>query len=153
MQSHGNRMLGARAVTFALSALVAASAVYWGLQWGGTQASAPTATPPNPAATAAPDPQAIAKALGGGMAVVTAASASPAASANSRLTLVGVVADAHSTGVALISVDGKPAKPFRVGATVDGRLVLQSVGVRKAALGTDRDTVAQMVLELPALPK
>jgi general secretion pathway protein C len=146
-------MLGARAVTFALSALVAASAVYWGLQWGGTQANTSTAAQPNPRATAVPDPQAVARALGGGMGVATAASASPAASANSRLTLVGVVADAHSAGLALIAIDGKPAKPFRVGATVDGSLVLQSVGARKATLGADRDVSAPLVLELPALPK
>jgi hypothetical protein len=31
--------------------------------------------------------------------------------------------------------------------------VLQSVSARKAALGTDRDVPAQVVLELPALPK
>jgi general secretion pathway protein C len=150
-------MLGARAVTFVLSALVAASAVYWGLPWGGTQANTSTSTQPIPSATAVPDPQAVARALGGGMAVATAtataASASPAASAYSRLTLVGVVADAHSAGLALIAIDGKPAKPFRVGATVDGSLVLQSVGARKATLGADRDAVAQVVLELPTLPK
>ncbi len=145
-------MLGAKAVTFALSALVAASAVYWGLQWGGTPVTF-MATQPNPSATAAPDPQAVARALGGGMAVVTAASASSAVSANSRLILVGVVADVHSAGVALIAVDGKPAKPFRVGATVDGSLVLQSVGARKATLGADRDASVPVVLELPALPK
>ena len=66
---------------------------------------------------------------------------------------MGVVADAHSGGVALISVDGKPAKPYFVGATVEGRLVLQSVNGRKATLGADRDAPAQVVLELPALPK
>lgn len=144
-------MLGARAVTFALSALVAASAVYWVLQWGGTQANTATATQPNPSATAVRDPQALAKALGGGLALATVASAGPALPTSSHMTLVGVVADAHSAGVALIAVDGKPAKPFRVGATVDGSLVLQSVGARKATLGVDRDAVAPVVLELPAL--
>ena len=94
---------------------------------------------------------ALAKALGGGLALATVASAGPALPTSSRMTLVGVVADAHSAGVALIAVDGKPAKPFRVGATVDGSLVLQSVGARKATLGADRDAVAPVVLELPAL--
>jgi hypothetical protein len=36
---------------------------------------------------------------------------------------------------------------------VDGSLVLQSVGARKATLGAHRDAVAQVVLELPTLPK
>jgi general secretion pathway protein C len=36
---------------------------------------------------------------------------------------------------ALISVDGKPAKAFRIGALVDGQNVLQSVHARGASLG------------------
>jgi hypothetical protein len=36
---------------------------------------------------------------------------------------------------------------------VDGSLVLQAVNTRKATLGADRDAPAQVVLELPALPK
>lgn len=153
MQSHGNRMLGAKAVTFALSALVATSAVYWGLRWVGAPSSVSAATQAIAPASAAPDPQALARALGGGAAPAAVASADPVPSASSRLTLLGVVADAHSAGVALISVDGKPAKPYTVGAAVDGRLVLQSVSARKATLGTDREAPAQVVLELPTLPK
>jgi general secretion pathway protein C len=67
--------------------------------------------------------------------------------------LLGVVADASSGGAALISVDGQPARPFAVGTSLDGRLVLQSVSGRRAVLATDRNGPAELTLELPALAK
>ena len=46
-----------------------------------------------------------------------------------RFTLIGVLSGRSSGGgAALIAVDGKPAKPFRVGAAVDEGLVLQALG-------------------------
>ena len=63
------------------------------------------------------------------------------------------MADRSSSGAALISVDGKPAKPFRVGASVDGRLILQSVQGRRAVLATGMDAPAEVTLDLPALGK
>ena len=65
--------------------------------------------------------------------------------------MVGVVADQRSAGVALISVDGKPAKPFRVGDLIEDGLILQSVQGRKAALGAAPGTAAALTLELPPL--
>jgi general secretion pathway protein C len=53
--------------------------------------------------------------------------------------------------LALIAVDGKPARGFKVGAAVDGEIVLQSVHPRGAALGS-RDAPPQVRLELPPLP-
>lgn len=100
---------------------------------------------------AAVDPQAVARALGGGVVEVPGVAAAP--SAASRFTLVGVVADTSSSGAALISVDGKPARPFMVGARVDERLLLQSVGGRRATLASDATGPAEVTLELPALPK
>lgn len=92
----------------------------------------------------------MARILGGGVAATPSAAAPSTAS---RLTLVGVVADPSSGGVALISVDGKPARPFAVGAKVDDRLVLQSVTGRRAVLSADRNGPVEVMLELPALPK
>jgi len=54
-------------------------------------------------------------------------------------------------GVALIAVDGKPAKPYAVGARLDSDLVLQSVGLRTASLGPAQGG-RSVVLELPRLP-
>jgi general secretion pathway protein C len=53
-------------------------------------------------------------------------------------------------GVALIAVDGKPARAFPVGKRVDGDLVLQSVSLRSAELGPGQGA-ASLRLELPAL--
>jgi general secretion pathway protein C len=103
------------------------------------------------AGTSTVDPQAVVRALGGGEVAAPVAAAAP--SASSRFVLMGVVADTSSGGAALISVDGKPARPFRVGASVDGRLVVQSVTGRKASLAADPSAPAEVVLELPPLPK
>ncbi|MBK6593938.1 MAG: hypothetical protein IPG23_15055 [Burkholderiales bacterium] len=66
---------------------------------------------------------------------------------------MGVIAAGPKGGAALIAVDGKPPKPFRVGASVDGNLVLQSVAARRATLAAGVDGPAQMTLELPPLSK
>jgi general secretion pathway protein C len=53
-------------------------------------------------------------------------------------------------GIALIAVDGKPPRPFRVGATVEDSLVLQAVARRGATLGPAQG-LAAVRLELPPL--
>jgi len=50
----------------------------------------------------------------------------------------------------VIAVDGKPAKPYAVGARVDSDLVLQSVGLRTASIGPAQGA-RMVVLELPKL--
>lgn len=132
--------------TFVLWALVAGSAVFWGLKMSAR--SAPITAPAMAARPPAPaDPAAVARLLGA--APVTAGAAPAAPSAGSRMTLVGVVASRSQHGAALISVDGKPAKPFRVGAMVDEGLVLQSVQGRQAVLGASVSGPATVTLELP----
>lgn len=135
---------GLRLATFSAWAFAAASVAYWGFKLG--------APPPGPAAAvvssaSAPqiDPLKVARLLGATDAPVAAA---PVASASSRFTLVGVVAGASRTGTALIAVDGKPAKPFRVGAAVDIGYVLQSVGPRIAVLAPSVNEPAVMTLEM-----
>jgi general secretion pathway protein C len=54
-------------------------------------------------------------------------------------------------GLALIAVDGKPAKAFAVGSRLDDGLVLQSVGHRSASIGPAQGD-RSVLLELPALP-
>ncbi|ODS68931.1 MAG: general secretion pathway protein C [Acidovorax sp. SCN 68-22] len=132
-----------RLATLALWALAAASVVAWGLR------SLPAA-PASPAPVAAPDVQAIARLLGAAPAGAPAPGA-PAAVA-SRYTLVGVLADRDGRhGAALIAVAGQPAKPFRVGAKVDGDLVLQALAPREAHLGP-AGAPATLTLSLPAHP-
>lgn len=134
--------------SFALWALVAATAVYWGLKLT-TPGAVPDAAPLARTETMA-DPAAVARLLG---ASPTVAQATPVASLSSRFTLVGVVADSSHRGAALIAVDGRPARPFRVGTAVDESLVLQSVDARRAVLAAGADGPAVLTLELPALRK
>ena len=135
--------------TFALWALVAASAVYWGLKIA-TPSRPAVAAPPAVRAPAPADPAAVARLLGASPA---AASVPTVASLSSRFTLVGVVASRSRTGAALIAVDGRPAKPFRVGAAIDEGLVLQSVEARRATLAASREGPPVLTLELPAVRK
>ena len=135
-----------------LAAMAAASAVYWGLKWSAQGNDRPVA--PLPVADApAIDPLALARALGGGQVVQAEAAVPVAVNLASRLALLGVVATSRHSGTALIAVDGKPARPFRVGATVEQGLVLQSVGPRRALLAERMDGPPSVTLELPLLSK
>ncbi len=91
------------------------------------------------------DSQAVARALG---AQAQAAQAAPTLA--SRFQLVGVLNGDASSGVALISVDGKPAKPFRIGRSVTEGLVVQSTQAKRVQLGTTVDGPSTLSLELPA---
>lgn len=141
-----NRWMVAGA-TFALWALVAASAVYWGLKLtarpGGPVAAALAIRAPAPA-----DPVAMARLLG-----ASPAAAAPVASLASRFALIGVVSNRSHRGAALITVDGKRAKPFRVGAAVDEGLILQSVESRRAILAASAGGPPVLTLDLPPIRK
>jgi general secretion pathway protein C len=132
------------ATTFLLWGFVAASTVYWGLKLTARPGGVPGGPPlVAPAVTA--DPAAVAALMG---AVPNTGVAAPVASLSSRFVLIGVVADRSHSGAALIAVDGKPPKPFRVGANVDENLVLQSVDSRRAVLGAGSGAPV-LTLELP----
>lgn len=141
--------MSARLAAFVTWALVAASAVYWGLKLFVT----PPAAPPH-AGTVAAAP------LRGDLSRVFGAPPSdegPAAVAPpqaARFQLIGVAAPRAGTrgpGVALIAIDGKPARPYRIGALVDGDWHLQTISARGISLGPSGGTPA-LQLELPVLP-
>ena len=95
-------------------ALAAGSALFWALRvGGGAPVNAPVAGGPAPGA-AAVDAPALARMLG-------AASAAPAAAPDvaGRLALRGIVTHGRQCA-ALIALDGKPARPVRVGAPLEG---------------------------------
>ena len=136
--NHNGRM-SARWITFLVWALVAASAAAWGLKLFVT---APTAPPQVAVAGMSQLPRGdVTRVLGADAVPLVDPSAgeSVAGSADARFQLLGVVAPRGSEtargGVALIAVDGKPAKAFRVGALVDGDNALQAVRARGADLG------------------
>jgi len=75
----------------------------------------------------------------------TPTSAEPAAPSNIQVT--GVLA-AGERGVALLAIDGRPAKPFAVGDTLDGGLKIVSVTVDAVGL-----TRGDQPMRLPAPPR
>lgn len=143
-----------RSLTFGVWALVAASAVAWGVKL----MARPLPVPPGTAvATSTVATAADLTPLFGAKALPPEAQAEappPPPPESSRFQLIGVVAARHAAraqGVALIAVDGKTPRAYRVGAVVDGDLVLQAVHARAATIGP-RGGVALVSLELPPLP-
>jgi general secretion pathway protein C len=150
MQTQPTSLWQLRSATFLVAALAAASATFWVLKWTGT---GPARAPGELVFAEAPpaDPQAVARLLGGGQTGAAMAPGAPVPSAASRFKLMGVVAERGQGGYALIAIDGKPARPYTVGAAVEGALVLQSVAPRSAALAPGVDAVPAFTLELPKL--
>jgi general secretion pathway protein C len=64
-----------------------------------------------------------------------------------RLQLQGVLAVGSQQGAALISVDGKPAKPYRVGSAIEDGLQVTSVKARSVSIG--QNGAEAFTLELP----
>ncbi|MBL8361122.1 MAG: hypothetical protein JNN18_11580 [Rubrivivax sp.] len=138
-----------RIASFAVWALAAAIAVFWGLR---VFVQAPPAPVVPAVALAQPTAQADWTRLFGADAVpATTVAAEPPPDA--RFQLVGLVAPrgGGSVGVALIGVDGKPARAYRPGSTIDGALVLQAIQAREVTLGPAGG--APLVrLQMPPLP-
>ena len=128
-------------------AIAGASAVYWGLRL----AAASVPVTPETALVAqsgniATRQASMARLLG----AQAAEASSPATGAGERFTLAGVVASAAGEGVALISADGKPARPYAIGTQIAPGYVLKSVGRREAMLAGGVDGPVNMTLALPA---
>ncbi|MEY4725457.1 MAG: hypothetical protein RLZ36_84 [Pseudomonadota bacterium] len=124
--------------------VVAFSAVTWGLRWSAASEGQGLAAVATQAALEV-DVSAAARSLG---AAPVQATAAPTLA--SRFQLQGVMDAGQESGAALIAVDGKPAKPFRVGAVVADGFVLQSAQGRRVSLGVSIDAPQTLVLELPA---
>jgi general secretion pathway protein C len=140
-----------RLLAFVIWAAVAASAVFWLLRlWASSPAAPPYTVAVN---TNAPPRGDLDRVFGAPpSATPTAGPTEPALA--SRFKLLGVAAPREGddvNGLALIAVDGKPARGFKVGSVIDGDLVLQSVHPRGAALGVQGAAPA-VSLELPAVP-
>ena len=141
-------MLSARWWTLVVWALAAAGALFWGLK---LFVKAPAA----PAHTQLADAGALARGdltrLLGADPVPEAPPQAVEPAPDARFQLIGVVSprspQAAREGVALIAVDGKPPRAYRVGAVIDGQNVLQSVNPRGATLGP-RNGAALVALNL-----
>jgi general secretion pathway protein C len=73
--------------------------------------------------------------------------ASQLAAAQARFQLMGVLALGSKNGAALIAVDGKPAKPYRVGVAIEDGLEVTAVAARSVSIGSNGS--AAFTLELP----
>ena len=140
----------ARLSAFVVWALVAGATVFWALRLF----VSPTPAPGHAVA--------VADAVGGGdLSRLFGAEASAVADVpppeSTRFKLLGVLAELGiggdtGPGVALVSIDGKPPRPYRAGAHVEDRLTLQSVGPRTASFGPAQGAVA-FTLEVPPMPE
>jgi len=128
-----------------LWAAAAASIVFWGLRLA-TPADGTRPPAVSTATALGVDPAAVGRLLGAQPAAERVAAAPDAAS---RFVLLGVVADDIGRGAALVAVDGKPPRPYRVGATLAEGYVLQSLDTRAANIGGTRSGPAAFSLKLP----
>jgi general secretion pathway protein C len=136
----------ARLCALVIWVLVALSGASWANRWF---AAAPAEPASRTLATPSEPPRsAFARMLGEPPAA--AAPVALARAAASRFVLSGVVASIRSegSGIALIAVDGKRVGAYHVGASVDGDVLLQSVGRRGATLAPANGG-PKIVLELP----
>lgn len=140
----------ARLSAFVIWALVAAAVVFWGMRLVVRAEPVPSnAMVVGESASARGD---LSRLFGADP--VAQAAVAPAAS--TRFRLLGVMAakpgpEGMTPGVALISIDGKPARAFTAGARIEDRLVLQNVSLRTASIGVEQGPTS-FVLEIPALP-
>jgi len=126
------------------------SAGYWVLLALGRTPVTPVAA--TPMAVPVVEPAVVARALGMLPVAVAPDGAPPTVAAPNRYVLLGVVALGGDQGAALIGTDGQPPRPYRVGAVLDGGLVLQAVDRRTARLGPALQGPASMELSLPETP-
>jgi general secretion pathway protein C len=117
------------------------------MRWPSASSDAALPVAAAPEALPAVDANVVARLLGT-QAVVSVAPPDAA----SRFRVTGIVAQGAGKGVALVSMDGKPAKPYRVGSQLDTGWVLQSVAARSIALGAELNGPALLQLELPRQP-
>ncbi len=131
-------------------AAAAASATWWGLQLSRPSSGPVFASVDSQAPLPMPDPSALSSFLGAPPAV-DANSLATANAGRVRFTLIGVAAEG-ADGAALISTDGQPSRPYRVGWALDDNTVLQSVGQRHAVLASKADRQRVQRIEMPAPP-
>jgi general secretion pathway protein C len=153
MHAAHNHRMNTQRLSFVIAAVagVAVGVAAWALRKDTPAGNEPAST--NTVSAAGP--------MGNSIAPVVATQVSPAAPSASpapssdRFTLAGVMAAGVSAngreGVALIAVDGQPARAFRVGETVERDIVVLEVSARGAVLGT-RGGGPAMALEVSLAP-
>ena len=140
----------ARLSAFVIWALVAVATVFWGMRL------LVRADPVPANAVVVGESTQVRGDLSRLLGAEPVAAVAMAPQASSRFKLLGVMAAKPSPagvapGVALISIDGKPARAFIAGARLEDQLVLKNVSLRSASIGAAEGGTS-FVLEIPALP-
>lgn len=151
---HNVLIMASRLFALLVWAAVAASLAFWGLRW----IARPAGVPYNASSvTLDGGAHGDSRRLLTGPAATTPGTAvvdmGAAATLSARLKLLGVIAPRSGTdqGVALLSIDGKPARAVRVGGVIDGDMTLLAINQRGAQIGPGQGPVL-VSLDLPALP-
>jgi general secretion pathway protein C len=134
-----------RLFTLLVWLLVGLCAAYWAFKFVTTKSITATAAMSRPNLEV--DSKAIAKMLG---ATDSVAAKPSIAAASTKFVLFGLAATAAGRGVALIALDGKPAKPYRVGSLVADDLLLKSISKTGVVLAASLQSPDGVTLDLPA---
>ena len=150
-----------RWLAFVVAAAVAVGAGTWALRLFAPTDGAPPRTTTGEPVVSASSRTGMVDPSRGDQTRLPSAYLSPAAPTSApgttgdRFKLVGVVAPRESVAgsqwVALIAVNGEPARAFSIGAAVDGDIVLRDVSAGGAILGPREGNVA-MALEVAPAP-
>ena len=143
-----------RFVTFLLWLAAAATAVAWALPWVRPSAAPDGAAPVAVALEDVVPPADWGPLLTrdqGASAADTAAMAGAADAAGFKLVGVAGPLAPNGRGVALLSVDGKPAQAYREGESIDGQRVVQQVVAHTVRIGMPGGPPA-LTLQAPLLP-
>ena len=141
-----------RIVTLLVWTAVGASAVSWWLSGTSLTRPAGQAVAVAPAATVPPADWS--SMLGAGSADAVRPNAQSAAADASRFRLLGVAGPVRSdsrNGVALLSVDGAPARAFKVGQMIDGQLTVLAITAHEVRIGPVGGATA-LTLQAPLMP-
>lgn len=134
----------ARLMTLTVWLLAALCAAYWAMKFVSVKPVSASTAQIVPQMVV--DTQAVAKLLGATNSIAKNAVNTPA---NGNYTLFGLANTASGDGVALISTDGKPAKPYRVGGKVSEEWVLKGLTRTQAILAKSMSEPDGMKLDLP----
>ncbi len=143
--------MAARITAWVVWALLAVSAVAWGMKLFVQPVSVPAQ-----AQLVGVEEQTRGDALRLFAQMPAAAGSAPAVGPSAgRFKLVGVASasaeDPDFGGVALLSIDGKPARAFELGAVIEGEWVVQIIEPKQVRLGRAGE-LPSITLDLPTLP-
>jgi general secretion pathway protein C len=134
-----------RLLTLLVWLLVGMCAAYWVYKFATTRQVAATAVASVP--VVAVDAKVVAKLLG---ATEEPAGKVAAPVSTTKFSLSGVAASQRGAGYALIAMDGKPAKPYRLGARLNEDYILKKITSDGAVLAVSRTAPDAVTLELAA---